>query len=123
MEHSFADDEGYDGPAVVTVAGTEIPVEVRVRGSFQPIDGAFDVFVMRGRSKRDVMARLLKRQLRLTGDDAGTLVVRGRRVSVARGRRSRDELVLLPHRLPVVVMPEAARALREHVGNTRGEAA
>ena len=41
MEHSFADDEGYDGPAVVTVADTEIPVEVRVRGNFQPIDGAF----------------------------------------------------------------------------------
>ena len=44
------DDEGYDGPAeVLTDAGT-IPVEVTLRGLFQPIDGRYHWY---GRIARD----------------------------------------------------------------------
>ena len=31
----------YDGPGVVLLDGAEHPVEVRLRGEFQPIDGRF----------------------------------------------------------------------------------
>ena len=33
--------EEYDGPATVLLESTEIPVEVRLRGHFEPIDGKF----------------------------------------------------------------------------------
>jgi len=33
--------EEYDGPATLVVDGTETPVEVHLRGAFQPIDGRF----------------------------------------------------------------------------------
>ena len=33
--------EEYDGPATLVVDGTETPVEVTLRGAFQPIDGRF----------------------------------------------------------------------------------
>ncbi|HEY1972709.1 MAG TPA: DUF4873 domain-containing protein [Pseudonocardia sp.] len=35
------DDPGYRGPATVVINGTELPVEVDLRGNFQPIDGYF----------------------------------------------------------------------------------
>jgi hypothetical protein len=34
-------DPGYRGPAIVLIEGTEVPVEVDLRGQFQPIDGYF----------------------------------------------------------------------------------
>jgi hypothetical protein len=33
--------EGYDGPADLVAAGTEVRVEVRLRGLFQPLDGRY----------------------------------------------------------------------------------
>lgn len=33
--------EGYDGPAHLITDGTEVRVEVRLRGMFQPIDGRY----------------------------------------------------------------------------------
>ena len=33
--------EGYDGPAHLVTDGTEVQVEVRLRGMFQPIDGRY----------------------------------------------------------------------------------
>jgi len=33
--------EEYDGPTTLVVDGTETPVEVVLRGAFQPIDGRF----------------------------------------------------------------------------------
>lgn len=43
LSESMADpvDEGYTGPATVTVAGRELPVQVRLCGYFEPIDGRF----------------------------------------------------------------------------------
>lgn len=34
-------DDGYAGPATLTVAGQEFSVGVRLRGAFQPIDGRY----------------------------------------------------------------------------------
>jgi hypothetical protein len=35
------DEDGYTGPATLVVEGTEIAVEVDLRGHFQPIDGYY----------------------------------------------------------------------------------
>jgi hypothetical protein len=35
------DEEGYTGPATLHVGDTEIAVDVRLRGYFQPIDGYY----------------------------------------------------------------------------------
>jgi len=76
-----------------------------------PVDGLFDVFVMHAATKREVLARLLKRHLRLPGVDQGSQLYRGRRVSVAASRSAPAKLQLIPGVLPVVVAPETARAL------------
>ncbi|GAA2800273.1 DUF4873 domain-containing protein [Crossiella cryophila] len=39
-EHEH-DEEGYQGSATLLVAGRELPVEVRLRGHFEPIDGRY----------------------------------------------------------------------------------
>ncbi|OZM75152.1 DUF4873 domain-containing protein [Amycolatopsis antarctica] len=39
-EHDH-DEDGYTGPATLIVEDTEIPVEVTLRGHFQPIDGYY----------------------------------------------------------------------------------
>ncbi|MGN6252839.1 MAG: DUF4873 domain-containing protein [Marmoricola sp.] len=33
--------DAYDGPATLVVGGAELPVEVRLRGHVEPIDGRF----------------------------------------------------------------------------------
>jgi hypothetical protein len=35
------DEDGYTGPATLVVDGTELTVEVNLRGHFQPIDGYY----------------------------------------------------------------------------------
>jgi diacylglycerol kinase (ATP) len=85
-----------------------------------PVDGLFDVFVMRRATRLEVLAKLLRRQLRLPGVEQGTLLHRGRRVCVARSRSARDELVLIPALLPVVVSPPTAAALEREVISTHG---
>lgn len=35
------EEDGYTGPATMVVADTEVPVEVQLRGMFQPIDGYY----------------------------------------------------------------------------------
>ena len=35
------DEEGYDGPAELVAAETTVPVDVTLRGMFQPIDGRY----------------------------------------------------------------------------------
>jgi hypothetical protein len=35
------EEDGYTGPATVIVADTEVPVDVELRGVFQPIDGYY----------------------------------------------------------------------------------
>lgn len=41
MSHSEPDEDGYTGPATLVVAERELPVEVDLRGHFQPIDGRY----------------------------------------------------------------------------------
>jgi cation diffusion facilitator CzcD-associated flavoprotein CzcO len=37
----FGQDDGYEGPATIVADGTEVAVQVRLRGHFQPIDGRY----------------------------------------------------------------------------------
>ena len=97
---------------VVTVANVEaygpwLPLTPEA----SPVDGLLDVFVMRRTAKREVLARLLKRQLRLPGTDPHALLCRGRRISVTAPRKVRDTLRVLPRRLPVLVPRATAEAL------------
>ncbi|MGW0519042.1 DUF4873 domain-containing protein [Crossiella sp. NPDC003009] len=39
-EHEH-EEEGYQGAATLLVEGAELPVEVRLRGHFEPIDGRY----------------------------------------------------------------------------------
>jgi diacylglycerol kinase (ATP) len=105
---------------VVTVANVETYGGwLRLTPAASPVDGLFDVFVMQGTTKREILARLLKRHLRLPGVEQGTRLYRGRRVSVAAAARSaREELQLIPGVLPVVVTPETATALERDRGPT-----
>jgi diacylglycerol kinase (ATP) len=97
---------------VVTVANVETyGAWLRLTPAASPVDGLFDVFVMQGATKRKVLAKLLRRHLRLPGADSGTRLHRGRRVSVAASGSARDDLELVPGVLPVLVSPETAKAL------------
>jgi hypothetical protein len=80
-----------------------------------PIDGLFDVFVMRGATQLEILAKLLRRHLRLPAAEPGTLLCRPRRVSVAGSRSTRDELEMLPGLLPVVVSMDTATRLHRDV--------
>ncbi|GAA2697501.1 MULTISPECIES: DUF4873 domain-containing protein [Actinosynnema] len=40
-EGEHGDHEGYSGPAVLLIGDREVPVEVDLRGFFQPIDGRY----------------------------------------------------------------------------------
>jgi diacylglycerol kinase (ATP) len=110
------------GDAVVaTVSNVETYGRwLRLTPMASPIDGLFDVFVMSGARKRQVLARLLKRQLRLPDEAEGIQVVRGRHVSVGGPQQSRHELDLIPGLLTVVVSSKAARELER--GAARAEA-
>jgi hypothetical protein len=76
-----------------------------------PVDGLFDVFVLKAATHRRVVAKLLRRHLRIPGLGSGTLLCRGQRVSVSGLGASRDQLEVLPGALPVVVSPEKAAVL------------
>jgi diacylglycerol kinase family enzyme len=85
-----------------------------------PIDGQLDVFVMKRMSKRGILARLLRRQLRLPGADPRTLLCRGRSVSVSAARTVRDQLHVMPRRLPVFVSSATAEALARGLARNGG---
>jgi hypothetical protein len=96
---------------VVSVANVETyGAWLRLTPAASPVDGLFDVFVMEGATKREVLARLLRRHLRLPGARSGA-VYRGRRVTVAVSGSAREDLELLPGILPVLVSPETRRVL------------
>jgi hypothetical protein len=84
-----------------------------VRGTPEasPVDGFLDVFVMGATSKGALLAKLLRRHLRLPAADPEGLLCRGRRVSVTASPTLRAEMGLLPGRLPVLVSVETARRL------------
>jgi hypothetical protein len=50
MEHDNVEHEGYDGTATLVTDDGEVPVEVTLRGLFQPIDGRYH---WHGRIARD----------------------------------------------------------------------
>ena len=105
---------------IVTVANVETyGSRLNLTPAASPIDGLLDVFVMRRATKRELLASLLRRQARVPGAAKGAFVCRGRRVSVA-GAHVRDDLRVLPRRLPVVVSPETAEALARDLGRNGG---
>lgn len=96
---------------VATVANVETYGPwLRLTPAASPVDGLFDVFVMHGATKREVLAKLLRRHLRVPGTESGTHVYRGRRVSVVASGSPREDLELVPGVLPVLVSPETRRA-------------
>jgi diacylglycerol kinase (ATP) len=110
-----------DDAVIVTVAnvktyGPWLPLTPTA----SPVDGLFDVFVMGRATKRDILANLLKRQLRLPGVEQGTQILRGRRVSVVGVGSARSELEVIPGLLPVVVSPGTGAALERDVIATHG---
>jgi hypothetical protein len=117
-----------DGRLVAVDAALVIVANVRTYGSWlpltpdaSPVDGLFDVFVMKGASRRQVFGKLLRRHLRIPGAGAGTLLCRGERVSVSGPGSAREQLESLRHRLPVVVSPETAAALERRLGRREVE--
>jgi diacylglycerol kinase (ATP) len=107
-----------DGNVVAVDAALVIVANVKTYGSWlpltpqaSPVDGLFDVFVMKGATHRQVFGKLLRRHLRIPGSGPGTLLCRGQRVSVSGLGSSRDQLEVLPGGLPVVVSRETAAIL------------
>jgi diacylglycerol kinase family enzyme len=97
--------------AVVTVANVETyGTWLSLTPAASPVDGLFDVFVMRGATKREVLAKLLRRYLRIPGGQSGAEVYRGRRVAVVASGPPREDMELVPGVLPVLVSPETRRA-------------
>ena len=110
-----------DDAALVTVANVETyGAWLTLTPGASPVDGLFDVFVMRGATKLEVLAKLLRRHLRLPAAEQGSLLCRGRHVSVVTSGSTRDELEVMPGLLPVVVSMEmATRLARESLPATR----
>ena len=97
---------------IVTVANVETYGPwLNLTPDASPMDGLLDVFVMRRERKRDILAALLGRQLRLPVTRAGALVQRGQHVSVTVAHRVRHDMEVMPHRLPVLVSSRTAEAL------------
>lgn len=85
-----------------------------------PVDGLFDVFVMKEATRRQVLAKLLRCHLRLPGVASGTLLCRGQRVGVSGLHATRDLLEVRRDRLPVVVSPETAATLARDLAQRQG---
>jgi diacylglycerol kinase (ATP) len=97
--------------AIVTVANVETYGGwLNLTPGASPIDGLFDVFVMKKASKMQVLGNLIKWAFRLPGA-RDAVVYRGKRVSITAGRKMREELDIAPRLLPVLVSPETAVAL------------
>lgn len=117
-----------DGRVVAVDAALVIVANVKTYGAWlpltpdaSPVDSLFDVFVMTGATHRQVFAKLLRHHLRIPGSGSGTLLCRGRRVSVSGLHSRRDQLEVLPQRLPVVVTPETAAALERGLARREGQ--
>jgi diacylglycerol kinase (ATP) len=98
--------------AVVTVANVATyDPWLRLTPEASPVDGLLDVLVLEAPSKPALLAKLLRRHLRVPGTDPDTRLYRGRRVAVMSPPLGRDLIDLLPGRLPVLVSTETARRL------------
>ena len=118
-----------DGRLVAVDAALVIVANVSTYGAWlpltpdaSPVDGLFDVFVLRAETRREVFGKLLRRHLRIPGSSAGMEICRGRRVSVSGLGSKRDQLEVQPGALQVVVSPATAAAL-QHAARRRDESA
>jgi diacylglycerol kinase (ATP) len=109
-----------DGRVVAVDAALVVVANVKTYGAWlpltpdaSPVDGLFDVFVLRGETRRQILGKLLRRYLRIPGDIAGAEIHRGQRVSVSGLGSTRDQLEVLPGALHVVVSAATAEALRQ----------
>ena len=116
-----------DGHVVAVDAALVLVANVRSYGAWlpltpdaSPVGGLFDVFVMKGATHRQVLAKLLRCHLRLPGSTSGTLLCRGQRVVVSGLHATRDQLEVGRARLPVVVSPETAAALERDLAQRQG---
>jgi len=112
-----------DGRLVAGDAALVIVANVQAYGAWlpltpdaSPVDGLFDVFLLRAATHGQVVAGLLRRHLRIPDAGPDTILCRGRRVTVASPRSRRDRLDVMQGRLPIVVSPEAAAALERQGG-------
>jgi diacylglycerol kinase (ATP) len=118
-----------DGRLVAVDAALVIVANVKTYGAWlpltpdaSPVDGLFDVFVLRGETRRQVFGKLLRRHLRIPGSSTDMELCRGQRVSVSRLGSKRDQLEVLRGALPVVVSAATAAALRRHEGRSQDDA-
>jgi diacylglycerol kinase (ATP) len=109
-----------DGRVVAVDAALVIVANVETYGPWlpltpeaSPVDGLFDIFILKGVSRRAIFAKLLRRHLRIPGDSAGTERWRGQRVSVSGLGSTRDQLEVQPGVLHVVVSSATAAALQQ----------
>lgn len=117
-----------DGRVVAVDAALVVVANVKTYGAWlpltpdaSPVDGLFDVFVLRGETRREVFGRLLRRHLRIPGSGPGTSLCRGQRVTVSGLRSKRDQLEVEPGALQVVVSSATAAALQRRPARPRGE--
>jgi diacylglycerol kinase family enzyme len=109
--------------ALVTVANVETyGAWLPLTPDASPVDGLFDVFVLRGRTRREVFGKLLRRYLRIPSIHDGAELCRGRQVSVSRLGSKRELLEVLPGALQVVVAPATAASLRRQQARRANEA-
>lgn len=109
-----------DGRLVAVDASLVIVANVETYGPWlpltphaSPIDGLFDVFVLRGETRRAVFGQLLRRHLRIPGNSTGAELCRGQNVTVSGLGSTRDQLDVQAGVLHVVVSSDTAAALRE----------
>jgi diacylglycerol kinase (ATP) len=112
-----------DGQIVAVDAALAVVANVKAFGAWlpltpdaSPVDGEFDVFVMRSKSHLRLIAQLLRRHLRIPGGGAGMSLHRGRKVSVSGLGSVRDQLEVMPQGLPLVVSPKVVAALERDLG-------
>jgi diacylglycerol kinase family enzyme len=109
-----------DGRLVAVDAALVIVANVETYGPWlpltpgaSPIDGLFDVFVLRGETRRAVFRKLLRRHLRIPGHIPGTELCRGQQVTVSGLGSTWDQLDVQPGVFHVVVSSATAARLRQ----------
>ena len=113
-----------DGRVAAVDAALVIVANVSTYGAWlpltpdaSPVDGLFDVFVLRAETRREVFGKLLRRHLRIPGSSPGMEISRGQRVSVSGLGSKRDQLEVQAGALPVVVSTATAAALLSSQGS------
>jgi diacylglycerol kinase (ATP) len=107
--------------AVVTVANVPLyGAWLQLTPDASPVDGLLDVFVLEGRSKAAILARLLAHHLRLPGVKLGGRLRRARHVSVRAAGAAPRELRVRPGQLRVLCSAARIAALGRRPGGLPG---